>query len=251
MSEEDIQQCIDAYVRGARMVREAGFDGVEVHGGTGYLLVQFLSPRTNLRTDDYGGSLENRMRFPLQVMDRVREAVGPDYPVGYRFLAEEYLEDGLHPDESLVYAEELARRGVAYLSVMGGTYDSFFAPEYSKAEKHQGFMVGLAEQVKQTVPETPVIAAGRIQYPDYAEEILVAGKADLIGLARVLFADPLWPRKAAGEVNLPIVECEPSCWLCMKKVMGGRPAFCSQWPKERRDAFREATGQAKDEEEEA
>lgn len=243
MNQADIDQIIKAYVTAAVRVKEAGFDGVEIHGGTGYLIVQFLSPRTNKRTDAYGGPQENRMRFPLRLVEAVMEAVGPDFPVGYRFLADEWLPDGLHLEETSLYARELEKRGVAYLSVMAGTYDSFFLPENLQAEKKEGYMVSFAEQIKKTLSRTPVITAGRLQSPDTANRILEEKKADLIGLARVLLADPLWPKKAQGILTEPIVSCEATCSLCMKRVFSGKPAFCSQWDRARQKGFLERIGE--------
>ncbi|HTG00039.1 MAG TPA: NADH:flavin oxidoreductase [Nitrospirota bacterium] len=236
MNAEDIKMIIKSYADAALRVKEAGFDCVELHGGTGYLLVQFLSRRTNLRTDEYGGPLENRMRFPLRVVEAVMKRVGT-YPVGYRFLADEWLPEGLHIDETSQYAAELARRGIAYLSVMAGTYDSFFLPAYKEKEKEDGYMVHFAGGIKKAVPGVPVIAAGRIQTPDLAENILQQGAADFIGLARVLFADPLWPQKAAGRIEAPIVKCLQTCNLCMECVMKGKPAYCARWDKQRRERF--------------
>jgi len=241
MSLDDIERMVEAFGEAAGRVKAAGFDGVEIHGGTGYLIVQFLSPRTNLRQDGFGGSLEDRMRFPLMVVERVIEATGGDYPVGYRFLADEELPEGLHPEETGFFARELQKRGPAYLSVMAGTYDSFFLPQYLEKEKEEAYMAHFAGTIKKTVPQTPVITAGRIQTPETAVKILEQGTSDLIGLARVLLADPLWPQKArTGE---PIVRCEPSCSLCMKRVMKGRPAFCTQWDKKRRQSFMERIGE--------
>jgi 2,4-dienoyl-CoA reductase-like NADH-dependent reductase (Old Yellow Enzyme family) len=243
MTQRDIDQVIKAYVTAARRVKETGFDGVEIHGGTGYLIVQFLSPRTNKRIDAYGGSLENRMRFPLRLVEAVMEVVGPDFPVGYRFLADEWLPDGLHLEETTVFARELEKRGVAYLSVMAGTYDSFFLPEYLKEEKKEGYMVSFAHEIKKALPRTPVITAGRIQTPEFANRIVEEKKADLIGLARVLLADPLWPKKAEGLLKEPMVSCESTCSLCMKRVFSGKPAFCSQWEKPRQKGFLERVGE--------
>jgi len=161
------------------------------------------------------------------------DAVGQDFPVGYRFLADEMLPDGLQLEETRAYAGELVKRGVAYLSVMVGTYDSFYLPEYKEMEREQGYMVKFAHEVKAAVPATPVIAAGRIQTPEFASNIIEKGEADLIGLARVLFADPLWPKKARGEIKEPIVACEPTCSL----------AYCSQWSKERREVFSKKIGE--------
>lgn len=244
MTQSEIEHVIRAFAAGARRAKEAGFDGVEIHGGTGYLIVQFLSPRTNHRTDQYGGTFQNRMRFPLEVVDAVRKEVGQDYPVGYRFLADEWLPDGLHLEETTIYAKQLEDKHMAYLSVMAGTYDSFVLPEYQQQEKQEGYMVHFASGIKKVVPSIPIVTAGRIQSPETAERIIQDGSADLIGLARVLLADPLWPQKAQGSVPEPIVPCEPSCSLCMQRIMKGKPALCSQWPKERRQSFLKRVGEA-------
>jgi 2,4-dienoyl-CoA reductase-like NADH-dependent reductase (Old Yellow Enzyme family) len=243
MTAEEIRQTIESYARSAALVKTAGFDAVEIHGGTGYLIVQFLSSRTNQRNDQYGGSLENRRRFGLEVVDAVKKAVGPDYPVGYRFLAEELVPDGLKLKETIPYAQELVAKGISYLSVMAGCYDAFVFPEYIEMERQEGYMVSQAETIKKACPDTPVITAGRIQTPEFASTVIQEGRADMVGLARVLFADPLWPRKALGEIDDPIVTCEPTCSLCMKRIMSGKPAICSQWAKARRQAFLESVGE--------
>jgi len=237
MTQTEIDRVVAAFAAGARRAREAGFDGVELHGGTGYLLPQFLSPRTNLREDAYGGDPARRMRFPLEVLAAVRAEVGLEFPVGYRFLADEYVPGGLTLAETLPFAQALARAGVTYLSVMTGCYDSFALPDYVRDDHTEGFMVPFARRVKEAVPEVPVVAAGRIQAPATARAALVDGAADLVGLARVLFADPQWPRKVLGEVAEPINRCAPGCLFCMKRLKDHRPAYCAQWPKARRERF--------------
>lgn len=248
MTIEQIDDAIQAYAAAARRVKAAGFDGVEIHGGMAYLIVQFFSPRTNRRSDLYGGSLENRMRFPLAVFDAVKEAVGPDFPVGYRFSADEEVPDGLHLEETVFLAKALAERGVAYLSVMAGSYDAYALETYREKEKKEAHMVPYAAEIKRAVPDTPVITAGRIKTPDLAERILREGQADLIGLARVLLADPLWPKKAKGEIKEPIVSCDPHCIFCMKRTSSLKPAFCARWEKARRLAFLARIGEAPEEE---
>jgi len=235
----DIERVVAAFAAAARRAREAGFDAVELHGGTGYLLAQFLSPRTNLRQDGYGGDPERRMRFPLEVLRAVRQAVGEGFPVGYRFLADEYVPGGLTLDDTVPFARALALEGVAYLSVVTGCYDSFELPRYVEEDRNEGFMAPFAAAIRAAVPGVPVITAGRIQRPETAEAILRDGMADLVGLARVLFADPLWPRKARGEIAEPIRPCRPKCTLCTKLMMEQRPAYCGCWPKERRERFLE------------
>jgi NADPH2 dehydrogenase len=231
LSRDEIQEIARKYADAAHRVKQAGFDMVELHGGTGYLLAQFVSPRTNRRDDDYGGSLENRQRFPLEVVAQVMAAVG-DFPVGYRFLADEWLPDGLNLAESSRFAQALAAAGVAYLSVMGGTYESFFLPEIVAKSKQEGYMVDLAAAIKRQV-KVPVITAGRLASGALAEEILVREKADLIGLARVLWADPAWPQKVKMGREKEIIHCDPDCDTCMQLVMRGKPAFCVRWPVEK------------------
>lgn len=239
LTQEEIARIVQAFAAGAALVKEAGFDAVELHGGTGYLLAQFLSPRTNHRDDTYGGALENRLRFPLEVIAAVRQAVGADFPIGYRYLADEWLPQGWSLAEAKQAAPRLAAAGLAYLSVMGGTYESFFIPERQAQEKHQGYMAGLAAAIRQEV-RIPVIAAGRIQQPAYAESLIQEGRADLVGLARVLLADPQWPRKAREGRAAEIRPCEPACSLCTKSVMKGQAALCTQWSEEKRQQTRDA-----------
>ena len=229
LTREEIRKIAGKFAEAAARVKRAGFDMVELHGGTGYLLSSFVSPRTNKREDEYGGSLENRQRFPLEVLREVKTAVG-DFPVGYRFLADEWLPDGLKLVESVQYAHALAASGVAYLSVMGGTYESFFLPEVLQASRKEGYMVDLAAAVKKAV-SVPVIAAGRISTGAFAENVVAERKADLIGLARVLWADPEWPSKIKEGRETEIVHCTPDCDdTCTKLVTKGKVAFCVRWP---------------------
>ena len=160
LTKGEMQVTAQKFAEAALRVKKAGFDMVELHGGTGYLLSSFVSPRTNKRDDEYGGSPENRQRFPLEVVGKVKEAAG-NFPVGYRFLADEWLPDGLKLVESVRYARVLAEAGVAYISVMGGTYESFFLPDVIQASRKEGYMADLAAAIKKAV-NVPVIAAGRI-----------------------------------------------------------------------------------------
>lgn len=227
-----IKRIIDKFAQAAVRSKAAGFDMVELHGGTGYLPAQFLSPRTNKRTDEYGGGLENRQRFALEVLAKVQEAVG-DYPVGYRFMADEWLPDGLQLNESKQFASSLADAGIAYISVMGGTYESFFLPEIVDKSKKEGYMLDLAAAVKSVV-KVPIISAGRFATGGFAERAIAEAKTDLIGLARVLWADPIWPQKVLNQQEEDILQCNPDCGdACIRMVLKGRPAFCVQWPPEK------------------
>jgi NADPH2 dehydrogenase len=237
LGKEEIARIIGKYAAAAARARTAGFDMVELHGGTGYLLAQFLSPRTNQRSDEYGGSLENRQRFALDVLKKVKAAVNA-MPVGYRFLADEWMPDGLQLAESTLFAERLAQGGIAYLSVMGGTYESFSLPEIVERSKEEGYMLDLAAAIRSNV-NVPVVAAGRLATGDVAERAVAEGKTDLIGLARVLWADPLWPQKVSDGREADILHCSPDCGdACMHMVMKGRPAFCVAWPAEKMKAWK-------------
>jgi len=232
MSKTEIKETVTRFAAAALRVKRAGFDLVELHGGTGYLLAQFVSPRTNRRRDDYGGDLAHRQKFPLEVVAAVKQAVG-DFPVGYRFLADEWLPGGLQLTESRQFARALAGAGVAYLSVMGGTYESFFLPEIVEKSKKAGYMVDLAAAIKKEV-DIPVITAGRITTGEVAEHVLASRQADLIGLARVLWADPAWPQKVRQDKDDEILLCDAECDTCTQLVMRGLPAYCVRWPAAKR-----------------
>lgn len=244
MTLDEIKKTINQYAAAAEKIKGAGFDFVELHGATGYLLTQFVSKRTNKRHDIYGGSFENRVRFPLEVVDAVREAVGSDYPVGYRFLADEWLPDGFSLDEARVFARKLEERGIAYISVTAGTYESLIKPKVIAQSQKSGYMIELAEAIKKEV-SIPVIAAGRIAWPLIAERILEKNKADAVGLGRGLFADNRWAIKAITGREKEIIVCDPKCNACFVYVMQEKPAFCPQWPpdkiKKRREFLKESS----------
>lgn len=232
LEKAEIDHIADKYADAAARAKTAGFDMVELHGGTGYLLAQFLSPRTNKRTDEYGGILENRQRFAMEVLKRVKEAVNA-FPVGYRFLADEWLPDGLQLEESRQFANSLAQAGIAYLSVMGGTYESFSLPEIVEQSKQEGYMLNLAAEIRAEV-DVPIIAAGRLATGAFTDQAISEGKTDLIGLARVLWADPQWPKKVHAGRDADIIHCNPDCGdACMQMVMKGQPAFCVAWSAEK------------------
>lgn len=236
MSPAQIEATVTSFAEAARRAKQAGFEAVELHGATGYLLTQFLSGRTNHRQDEYGGSLEGRMRFPLEVVSRVQEAVGPGFPVGYRFLADELLPGGLDLAQARVFAQGLESLGVSYLSVTGATYESMFLPQVVKTLRRPGGLVPLAAHIKQAVG-VPVITAGRIGTPRLAEEVLEAGQADLIGLARGLFVDPNWPRKVLEGRDKEIRHCR-GCNQCLISVIKDEPVVCSRWEVKKRVATR-------------
>ncbi len=235
LTTDEMRHIAEQFAECALRVKRAGFDMVELHGGTGYLLAEFISPWTNRREDAYGGSLENRCRFPLEVISGVKAAV-KGFPVGYRFLADEWLPGGLGIEESCRAAQVLEAAGVAYLSVMGGTYESFGLPQVAERSAQPGYMVDLAAAVKSAVG-VPVITAGHIDSGRLAEEIIAEGKADLIGLARVLWADPEWPSKVLEGREDEIVHCDCQD-ACNKLVAANKPAVCARWGREKLQAWK-------------
>lgn len=229
LTKNEIKDLIKKFGEAAGRVKKAGFDGVELHGATGYLLVQFISPRTNKREDEYGGSLENRMRFPLEVVACVREHVGRDFLMGYRFMPDEWLPDSFTLNEGKIFARKLERAGVDYLSCNTGTYESWAMPDIMKLTSKPGYQVDITHEIKMEV-NIPVFANGRITTPELAEEIIAQGKADAVALARPLFADPEFVQKTKEGRTDRIIKCMND-WICTKNTMQGMDAVCSQWKK--------------------
>ena len=196
MTKRDIREMIDSYRQGARRLLEAGFDGLEVYMGHGYLLCSFLSRFSNTRTDEWGGSLENRMRLPLACLEAVREVAGNDVPVGIRISAEEFVNDGLHPEESKeITARLLEAVPTHFVSVSQSNYVSIdtMIPDMSFPRAP---FVGFAGDIRKVCGDVPVFAVARIVDPEKGEEILQSGMADFICLVRPLIADPELPNKA-------------------------------------------------------
>ncbi len=229
MSIDEITDLINKFGEAAERAKKAGFDGVEFHGASGYLLAQFISPRTNKRTDKYGGSFENRIRFPLEVVASVKEHTGKECILGYRFMVDDWLPGGFSLNEGKILARRLEKAGVNYLSCTAGTYESWFLPDIMKLTSKPGYQVDITYEIKKEV-KIPVFANGRINTPDLAEEIIMKGKADAVALARPLFADPEFVQKIMENRTDQIVECVNDK-LCGRQTMQGIDAVCSQWKK--------------------
>lgn len=185
---EEIKGLTEKFALAAVRARKAGFDLVEIHGAHGYLLNQFLSPLTNRRRDAYGGSLENRLRFPLEVVRAVREAVGPDYPVFYRLGADDRLEGGLNLEESCRAIPMLEAAGIDALDLSGGLGG------YIK-QGPEGFFLYMADAIK-PIARIPVMVTGGIRTPQFADMVIRQRWADLVGIGRALLADPAWAQMA-------------------------------------------------------
>jgi len=212
LNKEEIYLMIEKYVNAAKRAKSIGYDMIELHGAHGYLINQFISSFMNKRTDEFGGSPENRMRFALELIKAVRQAVGADYPVGIRISAVEFVPGGITLEESRSIAQILEMAGVAYISVAAGIFES--SPTiYGLMNSPEDWKEYLWEGIKKVV-KVPVVAGGGLKHPDFCERLLKEGKADFIGLARPLLADPQWPIKAMEERVDDIRLCI-SCLECL------------------------------------
>jgi len=225
---EEIPGLIQKFADAARRAKEAGFDAVELHGAHGLLLHEFLSPLVNTRTDGYGGDLEGRMRFPIEVIRAVREMVGDDYPIIYRISADEgYSERGLNIEESKIACKRFEEEGADIIDVSSGTavVDPLpVYPPFPPMRFPRGIFVEYAAEIKKAV-SVPVIAVGRLTDPRMGEEILKEGKADLVAFARPIVADPELPNKiASGDLD-DIRPCI-ACMTCTYNLFSRRPMAC-------------------------
>lgn len=209
LEESEIEKIIQQFVDGARRSREAGFDGVELHGAHGYLLTQFFSPHSNRRTDKWGGSLLNRARFPLEVVRRIRAEVGRDFPILYRLSAEERIPGGTTLEDSLQLVRLLDEAGVDCFDVSVGIYDSIDTI-YALQGQAPGALLPLAQAVK-GVTSKPVIGVGRLGWDlELAARAVREGRTDLVAIGRSLLADPDLPKKhflGAGAEVIPCIAC--------------------------------------------
>ncbi|KPA16418.1 flavin oxidoreductase / NADH oxidase family protein [Candidatus Magnetomorum sp. HK-1] len=220
----EIKELVDCFGDSARRCQESGFDFIELHGAHGYLINQFLAPNSNVRTDEYGGSFENRTRFLFEIIENIQKKTGKDFPIGLRINGNDYIKNGWQLQDTVRIAPLLEKAGIAYLHVSGGVYGSTELTIPSMYTPH-GCFVHLADEVKKHV-SIPVITVGRIKYPEHAEKILQEGKADMIALGRSVLADPYYPQKAKnGEFNT-IRPCVGCCLGCIHAVLSKEPGSC-------------------------
>jgi 2,4-dienoyl-CoA reductase-like NADH-dependent reductase (Old Yellow Enzyme family) len=224
----EIRVVIEKFAAAAHHCREAGFDGAEVHGAHGYFINQFFSPLTNQRNDDYGGSLDRRMRLAAELIGGMRKAAGEGLLLLYRHSAVDGEPGGTTVEESIQLGKALETHGLDILDVSAGRgqKDNLSIPESSALE---GTHAHLADRIKAAV-SIPVIAVGRIQTRAVADRILQEGKADLIALGRQLLADPFWPEKLRQGKEEDVVLCT-YCDTCTHEMRNGKPISCPQNPR--------------------
>ena len=195
ITQQEIGDIVNAFKDAGRRVSEAGFDAVEIHSAHGYLLNQFLSPLTNKRTDEYGGDISNRIRLHLQIIQAVRSAVGPDFPIQVRLGASDYTEGGTTIEDSKIAALAFEKAGADIIHISGG-FVGYTLPGLTG----QGYFAPLSEAIKSAV-SIPVILTGGITEVEAAEKFLVEKKADLIGVGRAILLDSTWAERAIGTLD--------------------------------------------------
>jgi 2,4-dienoyl-CoA reductase-like NADH-dependent reductase (Old Yellow Enzyme family) len=200
-----LQRVKEGFAAAARRADALGLDAIEIHGAHGYLLHQFLSPLSNRRTDDYGGSLENRMRFPLEVFEAIRAVVSPEMVVGMRISATDWVEGGWDLEQSIAFAAELEQRGCQFIHVSSGGVSPL-----QKIPVGPGYQIEFAARIKQET-SMPTIGVGLITEAKQAETIVQTGQADMVALARAMLYDPRWPWHAAAELGAS-VSAPPQYW---------------------------------------
>ena len=224
----EIYEFIERWAQGALRAKMAGFDGVDLHMAHGTLMTSFISPLFNKRTDEFGGSLENRMRFPMAVVRRIKELCGADFPVSVRFSADEFKEGGVRPDgEGKLIAQMFEQAGADCINISSGLYDNLHLSN-DIMRHEEGWKRYIWRTIKEAV-KIPVIACGGLRTPEFCETILAEGDADFVGLGRTLIADPDWPAKALEGRSEDIRRCY-SCLLCLKTLFDRGAPRCAVNP---------------------
>jgi 2,4-dienoyl-CoA reductase-like NADH-dependent reductase (Old Yellow Enzyme family)/thioredoxin reductase len=233
LTTEEVKDLVEKFAQAIRRCKEAGYDAIELHGAHGYLINQFMSPFSNKRTDDYGGNFTNKLRFPLEIIERAKELVGDDYPIIFRMSVDEMVEGGLTPVDTKVIAQILEEKGVAAIHASAGVYKSgaiVSAPTSIRTAPFSHY----AEEIRKVV-DIPVFAVNKILQPQVAASILKEGKADFIAMGRASIADPHLPNKVRENRLDEILYCI-GCWQgCQGKIAQQEAVSCLVNPKTGRE----------------
>ena len=229
----EIEELEDKFAYSISKAKEAGYDGVELHGAHGYLINQFVSPFSNRRTDKYGGTLKNRMRFPLNIIKKTFEKVGEGYALTYRISADEFVEGGLTIEDSKIIGMILEQAGIKAIHVSGGVYKTGHLPS-APYQARTALFTDMAKEMK-SVLNIPVIAVNKINTPFVAESVLAQEKADFVAIGRASIADPYFPKKVMeGRLDdiVPCIACDQGC---QGKIGVGKPVSCLVNPRTGRE----------------
>ncbi len=228
MTVEEIKAMVKRFIKGAYIVKTAGFDGVEIHAAHGYLISQFLSPYTNKRTDEYGGSFENRVRFLTEIIQGIRYTLGPKFPICVRMNGTDFLEGGLELQDQVELAKYLEKLGVDALNVSSGMYESGWSIIEPSAMP-EAWKKDLAKTIKANV-SIPVIAVNNLKHPEIAEKLLEDDVCDFIGIGRCHLTDPEFVNKAQRGDTEAIRKCI-GCLYCFKVANQGKQIACTINPR--------------------
>lgn len=238
MEPEDIEGVVAAWARCAEISRDAGFDGVELHAAHGYLLSQFLSPLYNHRTDEWGGSLENRVRLTRDVIDAVRRRVGNDFVVGVRLGLTEFVDGGIEIHAAIEMAKLLVSPGgIDFVDTSGGGYHSGQHRLIAPSDVASGWLIERIDQLRSALPDVPLFAVGSLDDIAVANDVVASGKADMVAMTRGLIADPEFPNKLATGREREIYRCIRGNQGCISRVWRGLPMACTVNPEAGREAF--------------
>jgi 2,4-dienoyl-CoA reductase-like NADH-dependent reductase (Old Yellow Enzyme family) len=234
MTIEEIEETTEAFAKAARRAKEAEFDAIQLHAAHGYLLSEFLSPYTNRRTDEYGGSTENRIKIVEDIYKRIVENVGKDFPILIKMNVDDFLEGGINLDESKKIAERLSKTGFAAIETSGGMYEvttrskeelgwtPAMLPESRiniRSKDKEAYHLPYAREIKKLI-DIPLILVGGIRSLDVIEKILAEGNADFVALCRPLIREPALPNRWLKEIGGLTAECI-SCNGCIVSLMEG------------------------------
>ncbi|MGJ8679534.1 NADH:flavin oxidoreductase/NADH oxidase family protein [Paraglaciecola sp.] len=210
LTEAEISDIVNKFATSARLAKEAGFSGVQIHGAHGYLVSQFLSPRHNQRDDKWGGSLDNRMRFVLSVYQAIREQVGEAFPIGIKLNSADFMKGGFTEEDSMLVVQSLSQAGIDLIEISGGTYESPSmmgdkakkkSPDEPKKEstlKREAYFLDYMEKVRKLV-STPLVVTGGFRSGTAMNQALQSGATDFIGIARTMAIDPEFPNKLVAD----------------------------------------------------
>ena len=227
LSAKQIEDIVHAYGKTAALIKRAGFQMLMIHGGHGWLINQFLSPAFNHRTDCYGGSLENRLRFAREILMEVRHTVGTGFPIEFRMSGAEFFSEGYSLDDGIKIAENIEDL-VDLIHVSAGSYQFGFYNTHPSMFSDHGCNVHLAAEIKKHI-STPVATIGALNDPEQMEEIIASGKADVVVMARALLADPELPNKVISGCEDNIVHCL-RCFTCMAERVNTNTRRCAVNP---------------------
>jgi len=229
LTTDEVEELVASFIAGAGRAIESGYDGVEVHGAHSYLIGQMMSPALNKRTDKYGGSFENRMKFPTDIITGIKSAY-PDLNVGFKFSAHEEVPGGIEIEQAKVIAKHMSTTGICYIHVASTASTIEVMSKFPSVPPlyiKRNTLVPLAAELKKVVGDLPIMGTGSITVPEEAEEFIANGDCDMVALGRTILADPHWANKAkAGKRVTPCIRCN----VCYHQLWLDGPLWCSVNP---------------------